>query len=217
MKQRSYLVERTPAATSTCPLCASEMPAEARKCAKCGAYADWRRRLPGTEVVLALITSILAIITVALPYCMKMATWNASTSIYVAGTRDYGDPPQPVIVVRAVNSGHLDAIVRDGNISFATNVAIQGATLKIANSENIVLRTDTPSEIYLAIDGLATSLPASQQKDDWKGPILAKVRASRVTVTLNVNELLAFNAKRLSQPKDACSGESILPWVRARL
>lgn len=58
--------------TKPCRECAERIPLDAKICGECKSYQDWRRFLPFSTTVLALLTALIAVIGATAPQLKKL-------------------------------------------------------------------------------------------------------------------------------------------------
>jgi serine/threonine-protein kinase len=92
---------------------------------------------------------------------------------YIANVYDYGDSPDPYIVMELVEGDSLAQILTRGPLSWPTaagSCAQVAAALSAAHQHGVVHRDVTPSNIMLCVDGVKVvdfgiSVPAGQEAD----------------------------------------------------
>jgi hypothetical protein len=145
-----------------CVACGVAMPADIKRCPTCKAFQGFfRRRIPGSEVVLALLVTLLSVLSGFLPQLYKAWNYRSATRVHVLGVREVPETSQEdyVVLVQAFNTGGRPAVVRTADVRFE-GLPIETLTdAKVINPEKMVLLPNEPVILQLAVPGLTTKLP----------------------------------------------------------
>lgn len=134
---------RAPQSGEACRVCGAFMPRHASVCNTCKAYQDWRRRIPGDQVTLALIAAILSVLGAVLPKFVDFVNLPSRTSgFFLSNTKEpavSGSNDFTVITVRLVNEGGRPAQVERAKIDFGSSEVPPIEEFTIVNRENMVV------------------------------------------------------------------------------
>jgi predicted nucleic acid-binding Zn ribbon protein len=111
-----------PAAQKLCRVCKKAMPAEGRKCTECGSFQDWRRFLPFSTEILALLIALLSVVGVAVPEFTKWLNRHSHTQVRIIGASE-----QDLLVI-LMNTGREPSTAYVFHASFM-NVPLRDADL----------------------------------------------------------------------------------------
>ncbi|HEV3236124.1 MAG TPA: hypothetical protein VGZ25_03995 [Gemmataceae bacterium] len=96
--------QNTTPETKLCLTCAEPIRKAALKCRFCGSYQDWRRRLPISSTILALIVALVSVIGSTAPVVVGL--FRAKTAAFRFSPPEFS---QGVVTVTASNVGSLPA------------------------------------------------------------------------------------------------------------
>lgn len=184
------------------------MPSGAIRCPTCTTFNDWRRVIPKSEIVLALIVSILSLLAASVPPVLRWWDDRSRTAVHVMGIEnvDQMDGERRVaiitILVKATNTGVRPSMIRAARVQLTTDVRIP---MTIYEFKNLYLEAGKSADLHL----LCPSASAA-------GAILPKDLATHdVTVSLDVDEnTRGTYAPASSPPADEVKANVIEGWIK---
>jgi hypothetical protein len=137
------------------------MPPNIKRCPVCKAFQGFfRRRIPGSEVVLALFVTLLAVLSGFLPQVYSAWNYRSVTKVHVLGAKQTQVTPQHefVILVQAFNSGGRPALIRSVDVEFEGLPIEKVTDIAIDNPEHMLLLPDKPVVLRLVVKGFVSTL-----------------------------------------------------------
>jgi hypothetical protein len=154
-----------------CVVCGELISAAAMKCKECESFQDWRRYLPGGEVVLALILSIISVASAVGPATYR--AWNYRSNSYMRILGPTADRLE--ILVAVGNDGDQPSVVRSVEMTFR-DVPIEPVVMKIANPQDQVIAAGKSIVLHLTITDMALLPSARNAKNEVAQSDLKKGR-----------------------------------------
>ncbi|HYR27641.1 MAG TPA: hypothetical protein VEU30_04205 [Thermoanaerobaculia bacterium] len=203
-----------------CRVCGSSLVKGTIRCDTCNSFQNWRRLAPASQVTLALILSIISLLSAVLPPLYNYLTNRSETYVRVLGSEDFlkeGEAePDAAIVVLVANNGKRASFVKSATLTFAKKGkdvihASDAEHLEVLDKDALIL-PDKPLRLHF--DG---SMLARLDKRT-KQTVMNEVLAGRlVTLTVTVEE-----TGRDGKPFDASvphtfKADKIYKWMDARV
>ncbi len=194
-----------------CKSCGRWIPDGARRCGECNSYQDWRRRIPGNEIVLASLTSILTLLGTMTVAAINFLDRPSRTSVLVKGfvPAEGVDPDKDVLVVRANNHGRFPSMIRGATLDL-TSVDAVVADLRITNFEG-----EIPGEGHFDLKLYTDTVKAKTTNEN----VAALLCSNEVILTFDAEESdLWGNMKKPDTPLAVrIQGPFIRSWITDRL
>ena len=202
-------------AGKACVACGKWIPARADDCTECKASQKWWRRFITLDAtVLALLISLISVVSSVGPGIIRMINHGSQTSGFVIGPEP--DPQiskqKDVLLVRATNSGGQPSIVSSAHLDL---MAAGGGivALEITNRRDKVVAANGSTDLKLfAADDDFKIAP------DAKAKVMANLCSQPATLHLQVEEKSAFGGgernRDVSLPIDV---KTIRSWAGQRL
>lgn len=105
-----------------CRVCKKPIPAEGLKCTECNSFQDWRRILPFSTEILALLIALLSVFGFALPEVAKWRNRHSHTQVRIIGASEED------LLVIVMNTGREPSTAHMFRASFG-NVPLSDADL----------------------------------------------------------------------------------------
>lgn len=199
----------------SCVVCGKWIPGRATDCPECkGSQNALRRFFSLDATVLALLISLISVISSVGPGIIRMVNHGSQTSAYVVGVdRDEKTSKQKdVLVIRAINSG--------GQLSIITSAALD---LTKAGGGSVPLRIVT-GERHVQPGGGTLDLKlfardeAFKIAQDKREGVIANLCTQAATIELKIEERSIFGKKRPDQPLSIPIDPNIIRgWAAQRL
>jgi len=190
-----------------CRSCGLPIAASAKRCPECRAFQNWRANIPGGEVVLAMIVSLISVLSAVLPAAYK--AWNNRSDAYVRviGHALDGDGNAALLVLVG-NNGGRPALVRGAHL-VGKGLPIGKTPLTILDpTQELVLPT---KPTMLRLTTLDINTPAKRDA------LLALLPQGTITVSLDVEETGRLGGRFVRQQSDEAKGAEIEELVRKRV
>ncbi len=152
---------KAPQKADECRVCGAVIPRYAKVCNTCKSYQDWRRRIPGDQVALALLVAILSLLSTLLPQVIKFVNLRSRTSGFYLSS-DIDEPAskskeRSVMSIRLTNEGGRPARVEHVRIDFGTKELAQIRDFPILNRGNMVVPAGDKSDLKVFVHGLSNT------------------------------------------------------------
>lgn len=136
--------DKPPQTEKPCQVCREPIPYDAGFCNNCKSYQDWRRYIPGSQVPLALLTALIAIITPAITAVSWLRHYQSNTSaVFVSAGPDK-------ILVYVWNTGRNPSAVLKTRLLY-TGAPLQDADLDPATWAQALIKQNGHSILDLTI------------------------------------------------------------------
>lgn len=165
-----------------CRVCGASLSKTAVRCGECTSFQNLRRFLPASQVTLALILSIISVLSAVIPPIYRYLANHSQTNIRVLGVRDYQENtqvPEKTIAVLAANRGKRTSFIRSATLRFSG-----GSIPTVLRVRNIVDQAVQPEKnvvLYLTADTMSGMTPAEVYA--WLE------RRGAATVVVNIDEI----------------------------
>jgi predicted nucleic acid-binding Zn ribbon protein len=222
----------SPLGGPACVTCGAPIPLKAKRCWQCDSFQDWRKRIPGDNVTLALLLSILSIIGILAPEILHFINLRSRTSGFFldADHENKKYAGQHFITVRLTNDGGRSAQVEEdrgaARIDFKRTVSdrsrVLGADLDIVNRGAMIIRAGRTVDLALNADNLTfVGAPAddapSIQKDNYRHQIAQDLCTTDAVLTINIRGRDRFNRLEKARPVTmAMTRDKMNAWVLER-
>ena len=202
---------------ASCWSCSAPVPDGAR-CGVCNAaQGKIRRWFPDSQVALALLVSLISVLTATVPRILEAWNYGSDTRVRLIGietikqTENGIEVETNAIRIAASNSGKgYAAIVRKASIAFDEALEIEPADLDIANPEDTLVLAEKSNVAKLVLTG---GLKRTAAKTKTRAEILELLRDHNVTVTVWVEETRPFRGPRLETRTDSVPGEQLREFI----
>jgi ribosomal protein L40E len=146
---------RAPQKAETCRICGAVIPEHAKVCNTCKSYQDWRHRIPGDQVALALIVAILSLLGTLLPQVIKFANLRSRTAGFFLST-EIDEPAskskeRSVMTVRLTNQGGRPSQVESARIDFGTSGLAAIEDFPVLNRGSMTVPAEDKSDLKLFV------------------------------------------------------------------
>lgn len=135
-----------------CNECALPIPVSAKKCSTCGAYQDWRRALPFSTTVLALVVALISVLTAAAPVLKQTFTAPHGRLIVALVSIE-----RNLIKATVSNSGEVPLTVTDAEVHFE-NLSFDVA-IRVGSGDGMVGPNQTRPATIAMLDQLGGVIP----------------------------------------------------------
>jgi hypothetical protein len=183
------------------------MPASAKRCPECRAFQNWRAWIPGSEVVLALLVSLISILSAVAPAAYR--AWNNRSDAYVrviGHTLD--NDSNPVLLVLVANDGGRPALVRGATmVGNGLPIGITPLTILDPTQELVLPSKST----MLRLTTLELNTKARRD------PLLALLPKGEIIVSVEVEETGRLGRRVTRQQSDVAKGAQIAELVQKRV
>jgi predicted nucleic acid-binding Zn ribbon protein len=209
----------------TCSVCGSLMPEKGRRCNDCGSFQGWRRIIPQNAVVLALIVSLVSLLSTLIPVLINLAGRGSQTSATFLGMRrlkDATNSEKLVIAVLASNSGGTMSRVEGAQLNLTSlGVGLGFVPLSVVNPIQQDVPANGRSEIELyagSIDAHTENL-TSDEGATLKAKIITDLCHEAVVISLSVRETgMRGRLKEKPSVRTApIEGRYLRPWLWERI
>ncbi|HEX6160093.1 MAG TPA: hypothetical protein VF111_08005 [Thermoanaerobaculia bacterium] len=144
------------------------MPLKALVCGSCKGYQDWRRRIPGDQITLALMVAIFSLVGSLVPLLIEFINLPSQTSGFFLGMAF--DPltksdERSVLTVRLTNEGGRAALATGGRIAFDLP-ELASIDLEIVNRNGSVVPPEGSTDVNLFVHGLKLAMPAAERTQE---------------------------------------------------
>jgi ribosomal protein L40E len=193
-----------------CGSCGASMPAGARRCGECKAFQGARALIPGGEVVLALIVSIISVLSATLPSMYRAWNYRSDTYVRLLGVQPLatGAKNAPLVILALVgNDGGRPAVVRGARLSFASTIPLAPTPLNIVNSADKLVQPDKAVAIQLTIDHLERTGQENTQQ------ILDALATGKATIEIDVEQTSRFGSRVSQRQFDSAEAALLTEWV----
>jgi hypothetical protein len=139
----------------SCRACGITIENESQRCSSCSAWQNGRRFFSGLEVSIALVLSLVSVISATVGPVLNMVTNRSRTSIRVIGDVVFKPPgaieSRKVVRVLVVNNGRKPSMVKSARIRFA-GIDAKSRNLGIANPDETFILPDKQGYLLLTVD-----------------------------------------------------------------
>lgn len=167
-----------------CVACGARIPPAAKRCGSCSTLQDWRRMIPGNALVLALLLSLISVITAIAPGVVAFVNRPSRTSAVFVGTAP--DPGaagtgNDLFVVRVDNSGGLPSVVERAQLQYRA-AGLEPASMRIVNFDQMEIPAN--GKAHLKLDLETMQVPATATYDQ----IAEQICRTKATLQMWVQE-----------------------------
>lgn len=197
-----------------CVVCGKWIPGRAAECPECKSPQNaWRRILSIDATVLALLISLISVVSSVGPGIIRMIHHGSETSGYVVGTeRDANISKQKdVIVVRALNSG--------GQVSI-----VQSASVDLTKAGGGIVPVQITGERHIQPNGGTADLRLFAADDrfkvaeDKRETVVASLCKQPATIELKVDERSFLGGTKAGRPLSIpIDAQTVRAWAAQRL
>lgn len=181
---------KSPQTEKACCICGTLIPATANYCNACKGFQDWRRRIPGDQVALALLVAILSLVGTLVPQILKFINLPSRTSGFFLESKLFPETEPPytkthsVLTVRLTNEGGRPAQVEGARIDFGDAGLTAVPDLEIVDRAASVVPLRDKSDVKLFAYDLVNP-PTTQDQIDRVALQLCK---AEVNIFVSVRE-----------------------------
>jgi predicted nucleic acid-binding Zn ribbon protein len=166
----------------TCESCGASLPADARRCSECKKIQGWLSFAPQSEMALALILSIISVLSAVLPALYK--AWNHRSRSYIRILGPAADGKSLLIAVG--NDGSRPAVVQSLAMEFDGIRLENVPAMEILNREAQLILPEKSVVLQITVFDLVAKKGVSIENvpDDLdKGRITVKARIIETSIT----------------------------------
>ncbi|HVR37584.1 MAG TPA: hypothetical protein VMU84_00700 [Thermoanaerobaculia bacterium] len=198
-----------------CRHCSASIPEKAFRCNDCGTFQNWRRWIPASEVTLALILSIISVLSAIIPPVVNYLSNQSETYTHVVGTGKIGE--EPTIRVLVTNSGKRSSYVKSGRILFdrkddKTRIDAVDTDLNVQNRDEALIPPGEHAIIHLSADSVG------RLNGKTRDQVLTQVNAGgEVAVRLVVEETGPDGDPFDSKPQNSIKAGELYDWLSRRV
>ncbi len=168
-----------------CRVCGSTIEQGCRRCSECGEWQNRRRFFPASQVTLALVLSLLSVLSATVPPVLAYFANRSQTYVRIVGEGKYaensGDIPEHTVRVLVVNNGKRPSMVKSAVISFP-GLAAEDTPLGVLNTADALILPETHAYIHLSTGSVRRKGNATKQE------ILDALVNGKARIDLNVEE-----------------------------
>jgi hypothetical protein len=193
-----------------CLVCGTWIAKSAARCGECKSFQNWRRVIPGNEVVLALLVSLFSVLSTAIPAILYVLRLPSNTTAIVLDPEFDRNIAQTkrVLIVRAFNGGGSSSIVRGAKLDLSK---VRAATVELAN------QTPRQSEVpaFKQTDVKFFAQVIRPAAGATAGTVAHLLCSQPVSLLLYVDEQTRFGrfVPRTEPLRVSVAGRRIRPWV----
>jgi len=170
---------KTPQDEKPCRSCGTPISAGATVCNACKGFQDWRRRIPGDQVVLALLVALLSVLSTLLPQVVKFLNLpSRTTGFFIDSAYHPFSKDHSMLTVRLMNEGGRPSQVEGARIDFGVQGLEPVRELEIVDRRGLVVPPHDKSDIQFFVYDLQHP-PATQGEVD-------RVTNALCTATTNI-------------------------------
>jgi hypothetical protein len=163
-----------------CKVCRARIPEDAGRCNTCTSLQDWRRHLPFSQTVLALLVALLAVLSTALPHILNLFNRHSDTSfVVIASSRQN-------IALSIANTGRSASVLQRFDLEFGS-LPLAPVALRVDPKDreqgNTYVAPGKTTMLRLFADGITRT---GGHTKDQIGRLLTS--AALVTVTVSIKE-----------------------------
>lgn len=208
---------KTPQYEKPCRTCGALIPLSATVCNACKGFQDWRRRVPGDQVVLALLVALLSVLSTLLPQLMKFINLpSRTTGFFVESALPSFSQDHSMLTVRLMNEGGRPSEVESARIDFGVQGLEPVPELEIVDRRRMIVPPRGKSDVNFFIYDLPHS-PATQKDVDRVANLLC---TATVNIYVSVRERSrVFGTRQPAKEIDAIQIPARIAhdWVVERL
>lgn len=163
-----------------CRACGAMLERGRRRCSDCSEWQSVRRFLPASQLTIALVISLISVISAAVPPVLAYYANRSQTFVRVLGDGTYpGEVPEHTIVVLAANNGKRPSFVKSASIRFK-GIDAAPTQLHILNVDSKLILPESQVRLHL------TAIHVAHR--GTKDKILESLATGTATVTVVVEE-----------------------------
>jgi predicted nucleic acid-binding Zn ribbon protein len=168
-----------------CRVCGATIEEGCRRCSHCGEWQNRRRFVPASQVTLALVLSLLSVLSATVPPVLAYFANRSQTYVRIIGEGTYaestGDVPELTIRVLVVNNGKRPSMVKSAIISFP-GLAAEDTPLAVLNAADALILPEKHAYIHLSTGSVRRKGKAT------KPEILDTLTTGKARIALDVEE-----------------------------
>lgn len=138
-----------------CRACGAMIEQGRRRCSECSEWQTARRFLPASQLTLALVISLISVLTAAVPPVLAYFANRSNTFVRVLGDGTYqpegASREERTILILAANNGKRPSIVRSASIRF-TGIGAAPTELSILNIDQKLILPEHQVLLHLTAD-----------------------------------------------------------------
>jgi hypothetical protein len=187
-----------------CASCQYLMPPGIARCPECKSFQNWRRHIPASEVVIALLVSLISVITGAAAAVTSAWNYRSRTSVHILGYEVVDKAARQknyVVLAGVVNSGQRPAIVRSARIRFdrLSLKPVPVAKVKVVNMKETLLAPNERATLRLQLDGI------DLEKGKTKPDVMRALPKGSLIVEFDVEETSWLGSPDRETRRGSCS------------
>ncbi len=147
-----------------CLVCAARIPLRAERCGSCSTFQRWlRRKIPGSELVLTLLLSLISVTTAIFPRVIAFVNRpSRTTAVFIGTVPDAGGgTSNDLFMVRVYNSGGLPSVVERARLQYPA-AGVEPAALPVVNVDQIEIPGNGKADLKLDLEALQISGPPAK-------------------------------------------------------
>jgi hypothetical protein len=198
-----------------CWLCGSSMPGKAVRCADCSTFQNWRRLIPTSQVTLALILSIISVISAIAPPVVRHYSNHSETYVRVLGPGKFkGDRPEEDLTIRVLvlNNGKRASFVKSASLTFDKTIHADDTELEVKNPDDALVAPEKSATLHFSVASVGRH--GQKKKQDVLDEVLA---GGEVTIKVTVEETDRNGKLFDAFPAHRIRADKIYNWMTDRV
>jgi len=203
-----------------CWQCGGSIPKGARRCNDCNVFQNWRRFVPMSEVTLALILSIISVISAVAPPVVRYFSNHSETYVHVLGTGRIAE--EPTIRVLVVNSGKRASFVKSARIIFDRSgqkrIDADETDLEVKNPDDALIAPGEHAVIQFSVGSVARVIGADNKTITSKSDVLKQVLlGGNIMIRVTVEETNRDGKPFDAFPNSGIRSDKLYDWMVLRV
>lgn len=202
-----------------CRICGSSMPVNASRCKDCNTFQNWRRFAPASQVTLALILSIISVISAVAPPVVRHFTNHSETYVRVLGPGRFKAVDQPeaaeeqTIRVLVANNGRRASFVKSAQLIFDDSIHAVNTELEVKNPDDALVPPDKNATLHF-FSVASVGRREGKSKDDVLKEALA---GGMVMIKVTVEETDRNGKPFDAFPDHRIKADKLYTWMEFRV
>ena len=191
------------------------MPGKAVRCAGCSTFQNWRRIIPTSQVTLALILSIISVMSAVVPPVLRYYSNHSETYVRVLGPGKFkGDNREEDLTIRALvlNNGKRASFVKSASLTFDNTIHAEATDLEVKNTDDALVAPEKSAILHFSAPSVGRR--GQKRKQEVLDEILA---GGKVTIKVTVEETDRNGKLFDAFPAHRLRADKIYNWMAHRV
>jgi hypothetical protein len=170
-----------------CRICKSTLKAPgAQKCLDCESWQNWKRILPGGQLTLALLISLISVLSATVPPALAHFANRSRTYVRILGEstfqQDENAHPETAILLLVSNNGKRPSIVKSASIAF-DGIDAAPVALTILDGDKKLVLPEKQVQLHVTAEH-----PISRTNGISRDDLLNSLGKGQAIITVDVEE-----------------------------